>query len=270
MEAFFLPVAGGRRFCLLHTPSDTAPVRAAVLYVHPFAEELNRSRRMAALASRRLAESGIAVLQMDFFGCGDSDGDFGEATWDRWMEDANAALDWLEDRFAAPLWIWGTRLGGLLALQSIKRRTDVRGMLLWQPQLSGKDALRQFLRIKTAEQMLHRPESGQKVDVRAQLSGGAAVEIAGYSLSPALADGIEAAEAGALPDSLRVEYIEITAASPGSLSPKASAQIGQWKEHGHQVNAVVVGGGQFWQMTEPKDVPELLHATVDAMTRGPL
>lgn len=266
MEAFLLPLAQGSRFCLLHAPTGAAAPRAAVLYLHPFAEELNRSRRMAALASRRLAESGIAVLQMDLFGCGDSDGDFGEAKWDVWIDDANAALNWLAGRFGAPLWLWGARLGGLLALESVKRRTDVRGMLLWQPQLSGKDALRQFLRIKTAEQMLHRPDGGQRVDARAQLSGGAAVEIAGYSLSPALADGIEGAEAGALPGALRIEYIEV-AASSGGLSPKAAAQIAQWKEGGHQANAVIVSGGQFWQMTEPKDVPELLRATVDAMAR---
>src|SRR5687768_8838655 len=79
-EAMFLSAPhGGRRFCLLHMPSR--PARALVVYVHPFAEEMNKSRRMAALQARALAASGHAVLQIDLLGCGDSSGDFGDASW---------------------------------------------------------------------------------------------------------------------------------------------------------------------------------------------
>src|SRR5687767_10614876 len=66
-EAMFLPVPhGGRRFCLFHTPQGA--VRALVFYIHPFAEEMNKSRRMAALQARSLAEAGFAVLQLDLLG----------------------------------------------------------------------------------------------------------------------------------------------------------------------------------------------------------
>ena len=58
-EAFFLAsdfpgtdaLDGGQRFCIYHPPalvSVNEPVRGLVLYVHPFAEEMNKSRRMAA------------------------------------------------------------------------------------------------------------------------------------------------------------------------------------------------------------------------------
>ena len=50
-EAFFLPSPehpAGQRFCIYHPPQG-ATVRALVVYVHPFAEEMNKSRRMAAL-----------------------------------------------------------------------------------------------------------------------------------------------------------------------------------------------------------------------------
>ena len=78
---FYLRFTAGKRFCLLHSPDRKAV--GAVLYVHPLAEEMNRSRRMAALQARALAASGWVVLQDDFLGCGDRDADFGDADWHR-------------------------------------------------------------------------------------------------------------------------------------------------------------------------------------------
>ena len=66
-EAFFLPVGGGQRFCIFHRPHG-AEARAALIFLHPFGEEMNKSRRMAALQARALAAAGYAVL------CGEDDG----------------------------------------------------------------------------------------------------------------------------------------------------------------------------------------------------
>ena len=88
-EAFFLSVDGGRlgqRFCLFHPAQGGVP-KGCVLNIHPFAEEMNKSRRMAALQARALAKAGYAVLQIDLFGCGDSSGDFGDASWQDWVGD---------------------------------------------------------------------------------------------------------------------------------------------------------------------------------------
>lgn len=45
--------------------------RGSIVYIHPFAEEMNKSRRMAALQARALTLAGFAVLQLDLIGCGD-------------------------------------------------------------------------------------------------------------------------------------------------------------------------------------------------------
>ncbi|MBK8384562.1 MAG: hypothetical protein IPL11_02315 [Candidatus Accumulibacter sp.] len=41
----------------------------------------NKSWRIVPLQARALATAGYAVLQIDLMGCGDSSGDFGDATW---------------------------------------------------------------------------------------------------------------------------------------------------------------------------------------------
>ena len=74
-EAFFLPAGREQRFCILHGAESGIPVRGALVYVHPFAEEMNKARRMAALQARAMAAAGYAVLQIDLYGCGDSAGD---------------------------------------------------------------------------------------------------------------------------------------------------------------------------------------------------
>jgi len=75
-RAFFLPVdtePGGQRLCLLHAAQGAA--HGSVLYVHPFAEEMNKSRRKAGLQARVLARVGYDALQIDLRGCGGSSGD---------------------------------------------------------------------------------------------------------------------------------------------------------------------------------------------------
>ena len=49
---FFLPASGGQRYCLLHLPAPGQPPRGGIVYLHPFAEELNKSRHVAARQTR--------------------------------------------------------------------------------------------------------------------------------------------------------------------------------------------------------------------------
>ena len=75
-----------------------AAPRGRLLYLHPFAEEMNKSRRMAALACRALAAAGFAVLQIDLRGCGDSSADFGDASWADWQADVRVGMAELDRR----------------------------------------------------------------------------------------------------------------------------------------------------------------------------
>src|SRR6218665_1924947 len=130
------------RFCILHPAQG--PLRAQILYIHPFAEELNRSRRMASLQARRLAQAGYEVLQIDLHGCGDSPGEFGEASWDGWLDDIAAAAAWLRARHPTPppLWLWGLRLGCVLGVEAARRHQLRCNFLFWQA-LSGPTQLQQ-------------------------------------------------------------------------------------------------------------------------------
>jgi uncharacterized protein len=265
-EAFFLPVAGGgQRYCLFHAPAGEA-VRGAVLHLHPWAEEMNKSRRMAALQARAFAAAGFAVLQFDLYGCGDSSGDFADASWAGWLADVHTAADWLAARHpAAPLTLWGQRAGCLLATAAAATMRRPCRFLFWQPPASGKLLLQQFLRLRAAAEMAGGDSKAVLDGVRRELAAGRAVDIAGYALPAALAQGLEAATLEAPARASQVAWLEVSAAEEAALLPASLPRIEAWRAAGHAVHAQVVRGPAFWQTTEIEDAPRLIDASLAAL-----
>lgn len=263
-EAFFLAAPHGQRFALLLAPGEA---KSAILHLQPFAEELNKSRRNAVLAARALAEAGHAALILDLFGCGDSSGDFGDASWQDWLDDVVLGVQYLAARFPqSSLWLWGTRCGALLAAEAARRGlVSPAGFLFWQPVVSGKTFLQQFLRLKVAGEMLGGEAKGVMAELKACLAAGEAVEIAGYTLAPALAHGL--AEAELLPPAkpARLVWFEVAARAEAPLPPAAQQRIAAWQAAGHTVEAAVVLAPSFWQTVEIEEAPALVAATVAAL-----
>ena len=282
-EAFFLPAENGHRFCIYH-PATKAPgvaSRGQVVYVHPLTEEMNKSRRMAALQARALAQAGFDVLQLDLLGCGDSSGDFGDATWAAWIADVVSACRWLRERTDArtphrprpPLWLWGLRAGCLLAVEAAGHLTEACNFLFWQPPSAGKSLLQQFLRLKVAGDMLGGQSKGIMEAMRQQLARGDPVEIAGYMLSSGLATGLEQATLAPQPaittQSQRLEWLELSTREDASLSPVSVKTIAQWQQAGFAIDSHIVHGPAFWQTTEIEDAPALIEATTAVLSTMP-
>lgn len=276
-EAFYLAAESGQRFCLFHSPHGKA-TRGLVLYIHPFAEEMNKARRMAALQSRALAQAGYLVLQMDLLGCGDSSGDFDDALWQGWVNDVVHACHWLRSRShtlgsglkSAPLWLWGLRAGCLLGVSAATQLGESCNFLFWQPPTSGKLLLQQFLRVKVAEEILDGTGKHAMETLRRHLAQGAPLEVAGYMLSAQLALGLEQAEL-APPASnghaRRLEWFEMSMQENTRLGPASAKAIAQWQQLGYRVTSHTVQGPAFWQTSEVLDAPALIAATTAALVR---
>ncbi|MBT9521471.1 MAG: hydrolase 2, exosortase A system-associated [Dechloromonas sp.] len=266
MQPFFLPGERGQCFCLYHTPADVSLARGAVIYLHPFAEEMNKARRMAALQSRAMVAAGFAVLQIDLLGCGDSAGDFSDATWSAWQEDVLRAYRWLRTQTKVPLTLWGVRGGCLLAASAAVHLPEKANFIFWQPATSGKQHWQQFMRLKMAGELASGQSRGITEQLRRQLAAGEAVEIAGYTVSPALAEGLEAAELEPPARGDRqVIWLETSLRDDATLAPVSQNRIEHWLTAGYAVHAKVVRGPAFWQTSEIEDAPELLAATQAAL-----
>lgn len=266
-EVFFLDTPEGGRFCLLTRPAGT--IRGVLLHVPPFAEELNKSRRMVALAARTFAESGWAVLQIDHYGCGDSAGDFGDAAWQNWVADVELAWQWLqtfcgEHAPGVPRGLWALRAGSLIVADWLQSSVARPPLLLWQPVTSGKQHLTQFLRMKAASEMLSDADArGVMARVRVALQDGEAVEVAGYAVSPQLAARMDAAVLRLPPDfSAPVAILEVSGAEPPESSPAVRLLVDKWRATGVPIIAEAVSGAGFWQTQEIETAPGLIDPSV--------
>lgn len=259
-------MTGGNRFCIEHEPAISKHEMGVIVYVHPFADEMNKCRRMSALQARAFADSGYRVLQIDLFGCGDSAGDFGDATWQQWVDDVVQACHWIRGRSTSPLWLWGLRAGCLIA-SAAARQLDgsLTGMLFWQPVLQGRTQLQQFLRLKAAATMEHGNASSVLASLRKQLACGLPVEVAGYLVSAGMARGLEAAELSPFSGSGQICWVEITTSSDLGMSPAGQVGVAQWQNAGWLASSSVVNGPKFWQTTEIEDAAQLVPATLAIM-----
>ncbi len=282
---FFLEGAAGPLFCIHYGVPAEVAARGTLLFVPPFAEEMNRSRRMIALQARRLADMGFHVLQLDLFGTGDSAGDFSEARWDGWLEDIRCARRWLEARSAQPAVLWGLRSGCLLAAEIARAgQGTLGGLLFWQPVANGQVFLTQFLRLKIAAAMAgseqaadgkgpSSKDSGTKgpstKELRQGMLDGESLEIAGYEISPELARGLDAARLSKAPPpaGTPVSWLEIGQDDGDAVSPASQAVVEAWQQAGAEVQTETVAGPGFWAIEETTLVPRLWEATERALIR---
>ncbi len=261
---FFLDSPRGSLFCLYTAPSETKPA-GALLYVHPFAEEMHKSRRMAALQARAFAANGLAVLQVDLTGCGDSAGDFGDATWQAWQDDIRLGHAWLQRRADCPVSLWGLRTGATLASEMAVRLPDIPQLVLWQPVASGDLFLNQFLRIRLASEMLAdgQAQSGTKA-LRAGLEAGEPVEVGGYLLSPGMAQQLGRVKLGQITPRCPVHWLEVGAEDAETLTPASQRSVDAWRAAGVTVATRTVQGEPFWLTQEITECRGLVAPTLAA------
>jgi exosortase A-associated hydrolase 2 len=259
---FFLPSPRGPLFCLYTGPAECPPT-GGVLYLHPFAEEMHKSRRMAAVQTRAFADRGFAVLQVDLTGCGDSAGDFGDASWQAWRDDVALAHAWLVNRVEQPVTLWGLRTGATLAVDMARTLPNIKNFLLWQPVASGDLFLNQFLRIKLASEMLAdgQAQSGTKT-LRAQLESGQNVEVGGYMLGSAMAKELGLVKLADMPPPCPVSWLEVGASASDKVMPASQRIADSWRAQGVTVTTQTVVGDAFWVTQEITECPALLQVTV--------
>ncbi len=273
----FLDTPHGRIFCM-HT---RARGDACLVVVPPFAEEMNKSRRMWSLLAAQLAAQGIATLIPDLHGTGESDGDFADARWQSWREDLELACRFAREQGARRIALLGVRLGALLALDYLGTDAALAAahggivqLILWQPVLNGQQHMNQFLRLKLAAGLRQAAARETTATLRERLARGERLEVAGYELSRELLAAIDALDAQALAQALapasapRVDWLEVSTLETLALLPASERLIEKWRVAGVQVRSRVVRGEAFWALQEITIAPELNALTRDVATEG--
>lgn len=223
--AFF--VAGDARlYGFLHPAAGDA--REAVVLVHPFMEERQDAHPYLRDLATRIAAGGRAALRFDLRGCGDSSGEWEDATIAAWLDDiAHACAHAKASAGVDRVVLAGLRFGATLAAMAAERAGADRVALI-QPVTKGEGYFMEVLRAHLAAEMALHGKAGITRDALVErLRGGDRVNIFGYQLTPAQYDEMRRIElaptlAAYAGDVLLVDVLR-TATSRGSSDLAAIA-----------------------------------------------
>lgn len=271
MTPFFLRGVAGKLFCIYHEPLEGIADSGDLIFVPPFAEELNYSRHTVSKMARTLSRRGWGVLLLDLFGTGDSEGLFEECRWEIWREDIVTARTWLRGRGRDRVALWGLRLGGLLATEAVAAQPGLFSRLvLWQPVTSGRKFLTQFLRLRALAEMTDAGETPfSTVALRRRLSSGESLTVAGYTVAPEIAQAVDAIELTNVSPDPTTEVIWLEVIRGNVMQPSAGSRevIDGWQRRGIHVTSATVNDEPFWSMQalEPVWADGLIAQTIEML-----
>jgi len=264
VDPFFITTRNGGLFASRFFTHGTNPDEY-LLIVPPFAEEMNKCRRMTTLLAHRLAALGMGVILIDLSGTGESWGDFHDASYELWLDDLATVQDWIVAKDARLTCVLGIRFGALPALQFARDCQTCKQILLWQPAVSGKVVLSQFLRLRVAANMMAQDGSGDSVaSLTAAFSAGESVEVAGYNISPELFRSINELQLTELPPRTgqRIAWFQITPMKDSPIPPAGQRVIDTLTDQGANIDSRCIQGDAFWNATEITTCDALIDATV--------
>jgi exosortase A-associated hydrolase 2 len=255
-DAFFFPSGGRWLYGVLHAPAADAPALAeprGVIACSAFAEEHTLSHRIGITFARQLAQQGHWVLRFDYFGCGDSAGDFEEATLQTRLRDIESAVGVMRQRMGAgSITLWGLRLGATLACLAAEKDRTIAGLLLWEPIVHVPAYFDQFLRMQV---MAGVPADGASEQTRegllSELTAGQVVDVLGFGLGPQCFHEFNTLDflggVGEFPGRVSIVAINKRTRERKDLQLLADA----YRQHGTSVNMAAVQEQNFW--IDPND-----------------
>jgi dipeptidyl aminopeptidase/acylaminoacyl peptidase len=121
---------------MLHRPPgfSSAQRYPAVVMCHGFTGSRVEPHRIFVKTARQLASQGIVTVRCDFWGSGESDGEFVDVTPETEIEDALAIIEWLRAQAGIDrtrLGLLGFSLGGLVASCTAARAEQIKALCLW-------------------------------------------------------------------------------------------------------------------------------------------
>jgi pimeloyl-ACP methyl ester carboxylesterase len=119
---------------MLHRPTGSGRrVVPGVLFFHGFTGDRMESHWIFVKCARALAQQGIASLRFDFYGSGESEGEFCEVTMESEISDAQTAVRFFRAQKgidARRVGLCGLSMGGAVAA-CVAARLRVRALVLW-------------------------------------------------------------------------------------------------------------------------------------------
>lgn len=162
--------------CVVRGPE----IGPGVLLIQPLFEEMNRTRRLLAQITGRLAAAGVRSWMPDLPGTGDA---LGEMNWADWQHKILSFHTNIESQHSEIVRIIAIRGGSLLANEFPDR-------YVLSPVMTGAVIIRDLLRTRA---MANPDSPTERVESLAARLKSEPLDLAGYPISPVMASALERA-----------------------------------------------------------------------------
>jgi pimeloyl-ACP methyl ester carboxylesterase len=211
---------GGSLHAMSYRPLGDAP-GPAIVFAPPDGEERDWALRPLVTASRTLAARGCAVLRFDYFGQGESDGNYEDASMATRIGDLRAVIRAAREKTGRVPIVVGVRLGGAIAALASAEEAAVRQLVLWEPVLDTDQYLQQMLRVNVSTQMVqHGRVLKERPELIAEARNGQPVSVNGYRLSGTFIDALLELNVIAAIEKFEGRILAVTT---GLLNPRVAA-----------------------------------------------
>lgn len=185
---FFRNRDGRRLFSVLHEADSNASRDRAVVFCAPLFEEKLWSHRVLVNFARFLATRGISSLRFDYFGDGESEGRFEQASVRSRIADVDDAVAHCRQLTgAAQVYVHGLCYGATLGTCAALANDVVAGAVAWAPVMDGERYAGELLRAHLSAQMVvHRKIVHDREALVRQIMADEAVNVEGYEIGKAL------------------------------------------------------------------------------------
>jgi alpha/beta superfamily hydrolase len=130
VNPFFFGTSARQLFGAYEPPATAA--RGGVVLCQPLGDEYLFAYPTVRLLSAMLAKAGYHVLRFDYYGTGDSAGDFEDTVQADWIADIGTAVTELKDvAQLQQVGLLGLRYGASLAALVARTRDDIDQLVLW-------------------------------------------------------------------------------------------------------------------------------------------
>lgn len=177
----FFDSGGQQIFGASHSPT-VAPL-GGVLVCSPLSKEWDTNHRREVMLGWELAAKGFEVQRFNYRGSGESGGDARDITFERMVEDAEAAMAKLLDKLGddTRVIVQGTRLGALVAAEIAGRHRGA-ALAMWQPFTKGGDFFREVFRAQMIGDLKQGKRGASSKEIVKDLEQDGWVGVLGYPI----------------------------------------------------------------------------------------
>jgi len=177
---FYFGTSPQRLYGCHHPPQASRGKSSAVVLCPAIGQEYNQSHRVIYQLAVLLSRAGFHVLRFDYFGCGDSEGEFEQGSIVQWTKDIHTAVGEIQVRSGQPrVYLIGLRMGATLAMQAAVDCCHVKGICLWGPGLCGN----RYLQELAESHLVFLDEWRHKIKQTRGTGEGSPEEFTGYPLT---------------------------------------------------------------------------------------